>query len=97
AAAVTEFPISGRWMRRFGAFVIAAMLLLTLGLIIADVAGSTACLYEGTWQSTRAYSDVLEETAKARVKATGASVTQTLDYSAPQEFADDSAAIAAIG
>jgi hypothetical protein len=100
AAAVTEFPIAGRWMRRFGAAVIALMLILGFALLVADVAASTGCIYMASWESAREYVNTLQETARAMPQAAGpqaAGGIPMIDYMAPVGLVDDQAALARIG
>jgi hypothetical protein len=59
-ASVTEYPVSWKWLRRFGILIAGLMCLVALAFLIADVAATTVSTYEFTWEATQAYGDALQ-------------------------------------
>ncbi|GEM_PF-3040557 len=94
--AVTEFPVSGRWMRRLGAFVIAVMLCAGLLLLAADVGASSGLTYLAPAESTGVYVGALQE-AGARVATSSAGSQPGGNWYAPPALIPDSVTLQRIG
>lgn len=88
-SAVTEYPHAWRWLRRLGMVFIAAVLLLGLGLLVADVAASTGLMHEMTREVTGVFA---EELGRA-----GLVVDEKATWRAPPELLADRATIERIG
>jgi hypothetical protein len=65
-AAVTEYPQSWKWLRRFS-FVVAGVLTVVAFLIlVGDVIANSVGSMEAAWETTAAHADALEEIGRQR-------------------------------
>jgi hypothetical protein len=96
-AAVTEYPVGGRWLRRFGTAVASILILLALAVLTADVAASCASIYEASWGAMYPYEEPLRKEAPAFAVNPTPQQVQQLDWMAPAELAQSSEILARIG
>jgi len=88
-ATVTEYPVSWRWMRRFGVIVAAAVLFICFAVLAADVAAATISTYEMSWSAARTF--------EPRLSAMGIAIDPQATWRAPEQLLGDSAALGAVG
>lgn len=85
-AAVTEYPQSWKWLRRFSVVLAGAITLAAFMILVGDVIANTVGTMEASWDVTRPYADGLQ--------ALGAQRDPTASWIMSDELRADTAAIA---
>ncbi|MBL9147791.1 MAG: hypothetical protein JNM94_03775 [Phycisphaerae bacterium] len=98
-AAVTEYPVGGRWIRRFGSFLATILMLLAFACLAADVAASSAATYEASWSAVYPYEEVLrQEASKLTLSATSTQQQQqSQGWWAPPELVGNAEILQQVG
>src|SRR5688572_29714803 len=64
-AAVTEYPMSWRWLRRFGVLIAAVVMLAGVIALAVDVAATTISTYAVSWDATQLFGNELRAAGMA--------------------------------
>ncbi len=88
-ATVTEYPMSWRWLRRFGVIVAAAVLFTCFAVLAVDVAAATISTYAVSWDTARTF--------EPRLSAMGIAIDPQARWQAPAQLIGDKAALGALG